>query len=177
MTSKYYDLDDILADGENIPCKFNITVPGLGYLSGDPEKPMQKDTTVDLPLWLAQILAVCGVLEDLDQSFVDLLPPEFISPKVINAIKSNSLEIDLHAIKSHFYKLVEKWATMFHDTELSAVAMQMVKERAYEINNYSANANKHLNYGFIHSLDEFERKLYKSTSESNKQMKLWINGD
>ena len=36
MTTDYYDLDDILADSEKLTCKFNITVPGLGYLEGNP---------------------------------------------------------------------------------------------------------------------------------------------
>ena len=46
MTSNYFDLDDILADSEKIPCRFNITVPGLGYLEGNPGKAIAKDTKI-----------------------------------------------------------------------------------------------------------------------------------
>lgn len=34
-TSGYYDLDAILTDSQKIPCTFELTVPGLGYLSGN----------------------------------------------------------------------------------------------------------------------------------------------
>ncbi|CUM50914.1 DNA replication complex GINS protein PSF3 [Debaryomyces fabryi] len=174
MTSNYFDLDDILADGEKIPCRFNITVPGLGYLEGNPGKAIAKDTKIELPLWLAEILAICELLEDSQQSFIDLSQPDFINYKVINAIKTNAVNIDLHSILTNYYKLCEKWASMFSDAELIEVVMQMLKERSFEINNYASNASKQINNNFIFSLDEFEKKLFKITADSNKLMRKWL---
>lgn len=174
MASNYYDLDDILADGEKIPCRFNITVPGLGYLEGNPGKAIPKDTKVELPLWLAEILAICELLEESQQSFIDLSQPDFINTKVLNAIKTNAVSMDLHSILTNYYKLSEKWASMFNDMELTELVMQMLKERSFEINNFASNTNKQINSNFIYSLDEFEKKLFKVTSESNKQMRKWL---
>lgn len=33
--SSYYDVDAILTDAEKVPCTFELTVPGLGYLDGN----------------------------------------------------------------------------------------------------------------------------------------------
>lgn len=169
----YYNLDDILAEGEKLPCRFNLTVPGLGYLEGNPGKPVSKGASVELPLWLAQVLATCPVLETLDESFVELLEPDFISDKVQNAIHADPKSLDLHSLMANYYKLVEKWAAMFGDTQLVEVVMTMLRERAVEIHNYASNTNKHINADFVHSLDEFEKHLFKAAAESRRQMREW----
>ncbi|RLV92760.1 DNA replication complex GINS protein PSF3 [Spathaspora sp. JA1] len=171
--SNYYDLDDILADAEKVPCKFNITVPGLGYLQGNPGKPIEKDIKIDLPFWLAEILAVCIVSDSTQQSFIDMIDPEFINSKVINAIKSNPTSVDLHKLLPYYYKLIEKWCSMFNDEDLIENVMNMLRERTFEINSF-ANNNKQLNSEFLYTLEEFEKKLFKQTSESNKLMRNWL---
>jgi GINS complex subunit 3 len=170
----YYDLDDILADGEKIPCRFNMTVPGLGYLEGNPGKPIEKNTKVELPLWLAEVLAVCELLRESQLSFIDLSQPDFLGPKVLNAAKANALAIDLHSILPNFYTLAQKWAAMFNDGALIEVVLTLLKERALEINNFASNANKLTSNSFLYSLDEFERRLYRVTAASNRQMRNWI---
>lgn len=30
--SSYYDIDAILTDAQKVPCKFDLDIPGLGYL-------------------------------------------------------------------------------------------------------------------------------------------------
>lgn len=168
----YYDLDDILADAEKVPCRFNILVPGLGYLEGQPGKAIQKDTKIELPLWLAEILAICELLEESQQSFIDLLQPDFISPKVINAIKTSPTSVDLHAILPYYYRLTEKWASMFSDSELATVVSDTLKRRSLEIYNHANSATKQLN--FIYSLDEYEKEVFKKTSESSRSMRQWL---
>lgn len=171
----YYDIDDILADSEKVPCRFTLSVPGLGYLEGNPGKPIEKDTKVELPMWLAEVLATSLVLAENDDSFVELLQPDFVGPKVLNAIRADPNSVDLHTIASNYYRLTEKWLTLFNDAELVEVAMTMLKERAVEIDNYASNTLKHVNSNFLYSLDEFEKLLYRATYESKKQMRAWSN--
>ncbi|ODV82297.1 DNA replication complex GINS protein PSF3 [Suhomyces tanzawaensis NRRL Y-17324] len=174
MTSNYYDLDDILADGEKVPSRFNMTVPGLGYLEGNPGKAVQKGTQLELPMWLAEVLAICAILEDSQESFIDLSEPEFISSRVLNAIKTNPRTVDLRKLLRNYYKLVEKWGTFFNEPSLIEIIMTMLKERAFEINNFASNTNKLMNNDFTYTLDEFERILFRMTSDSNKQMRNWL---
>lgn len=169
----YYDINDVLSDGEKIPCKFNLSVPGLGYLEGNAGKHMEKDTKLDLPLWLAEVLAVCATLENTQDSFIELLEPEFVAPKVMNAIRAAPCSVDLHSICANYYRLCEKWAAMFNDKPLVDAVMAMFKERAMEIDNYASNATKHVSAPFLLSLDEFEKDLYRVTYESKKLMRQW----
>lgn len=171
----YYDIDDILADGERIPCKFNLSVPGLGYLEGNPGKGIAKDTKLDLPWWLATVLAVSVILPDTEESFIELLDPDFISSKVLNALHADPTSVDLHMIMGHFYKQTQKWAAMFNETDLIETVMMLLKERALEIDNYANNSTKHVHSNFLYTLDEFEKKLYRATAESKKQMRRWNN--
>ncbi|KOS14531.1 hypothetical protein Malapachy_0866 [Malassezia pachydermatis] len=62
MEQDYWDVDDILAEsqvgGFRLPCVFAIDVPGLGYLEGAGQSDIQKHTRVELPYWMAHMLAV-----------------------------------------------------------------------------------------------------------------------
>lgn len=171
----YWDIDDVIADGERVPCKFNLTVPGLGFLEGNPGRPLEKDTKVDLPMWLAETLAEHEGVEETGQAFIDIVNPDFVSAKVVNAIKADPNSVDLHTIMSNFYKLSEKWCSLFLDGAFRDVVMAMLKERALEIDNFASNTNKHVNSAFLYSLDEFEKHLFKVTYESKKQMRDWSN--
>ncbi|KAL6451483.1 PSF3 DNA replication complex GINS protein PSF3 [Candida maltosa Xu316] len=171
MPQDYYNLDDILAENEKIPCKFSVTVPGLGYLEGNPGKPILEDTKIELPYWLAHIL---GTLEISDTHMVELGDPDFINKKVINAIKSDPSSLDLHKLTPYFYLMVLKWGSLYDDEVLIENIMNCLKSRSLEIYNFSSNANKTLNNEFLYTLDEFEKSLFKSTSESNKLMRQWF---
>lgn len=174
MTSNYYDLDDILAEAEKVPTKFNFTVPGLGYLEGNPGKSIHEDTKIELPIWLAKILATLTIDEESNQSFIDLKDPEFINSKVLNAIKTDPVSIDLHSLTPFYYAIILKWGNMYNDDILIENVMNCLKSRSLEVYNFSNNANKTLNNEFLYSLDEFEKALFKLISESNKLMRKWF---
>jgi len=54
----------------------------------------------------------------------------------------------------------------------------MLKERAEEINNH-AQSLKGIQQGssFLFSLDEFEKKLYKTSHESHKSLRKWLHNE
>lgn len=179
----YYDIDDILADASKFPCKFNYDIPGLGYLEGNPGKSIKKNAKLELPLWLARILAIVGGEQEHEDEealpFVELLAPETFSSRVINAIKSGASTLDVHSISAHFYSLAIKWATLFNDQELVKVLNDMLVERGQEISNFassvSTDSHMHSETGtFMLTLDEFEKQLYRDAHESCKEMKRWM---
>ncbi|SCU84396.1 LAME_0C09318g1_1 [Lachancea meyersii CBS 8951] len=183
----YYDIDDILADATKFPCRFNYDIPGLGYLEGNIGKDIKKNAKVELPLWLARILAIVGgdpglssVDDDEAFPFVELMAPELLAPRVINAIKSGPATLDVHSINSHFYALAIKWATLFNDRDLVEVLNYMLLERSQEIRNHAASIDlEELAQGrdvstFMLTLDEFEKRIYRDSHESCKDMKKWL---
>lgn len=56
--SSYYSVDAILTDAQKVPCTFELTVPGLGFLEGNMSGDMKQGSKVELPLWLGEMLAL-----------------------------------------------------------------------------------------------------------------------
>ncbi|SCU92667.1 LAFA_0F12090g1_1 [Lachancea sp. 'fantastica'] len=183
----YYDIDDILADSTKVPCRFNYNIPGLGYLEGNIGQDIKKNAKVELPLWLGRVLAIVGgdsessgLEDDEALSFIELITPELLAPRVINAIKSGPVSLDVRSINSHFYALAVKWATLFNDRNLVEVLNYMLLERSQEIRNHASSTDlDNLAQGrdpstFMLTLDEFEKVIYRSSHESCKDMKQWM---
>ncbi|AAS54889.1 AGR399Cp [Eremothecium gossypii ATCC 10895] len=179
----YYDLDDILADSSKFACRFNYELPGLGYLEGNPGKPVGKHSKVELPLWLASVLAtVTGEQEHVDEEalpFVEFLPPEMFSARVVNAIKADAPTLDVHSINGHFYALGTRWAALFSDAGLAGMLAGMVLERALEVQRHAASAAVEATAPtdatarMLQTLDEWERQLYRRAHAASRDAKLW----
>ncbi|ODV83040.1 hypothetical protein CANARDRAFT_30381 [[Candida] arabinofermentans NRRL YB-2248] len=180
----YYDVDDILADSIKLPCKFSITIPGLGYLNNQPLEPIQKNLKLDLPIWLAEILAVCSINdgqdndddddnneEDEDETFLKLILPIFLSPQYLNLIKSSPLKPNLAQI-GYYYKIVNKWCYLFNDEELVELISKLIVDRCCEINDLGYRGNL-ISGEFVESLDEWEKILLKNCLNSGRDFKNW----
>jgi GINS complex subunit 3 len=193
----YYDIDDILSDATRIPCRFNTTIPGLSYLDGNPvnasdniNNSIKKGTRLELPIWLAEFLAVSTIPpsdtereygdadpeNEEDQAFVELLPPSYTSTQILNALKSAPTSLPLSTILKHYYAFIEKWATLFNDEELADVIIEVLKARVDEINNF-AQVYKGGSSGagdFISGLDEFEKSLFRVGNDSYREVQKWL---
>ncbi|CCH43265.1 DNA replication complex GINS protein [Wickerhamomyces ciferrii] len=156
----YYDLDDIISDGQ-VSCSL-----------------IAKDTKLELPIWIAEILAICSVSDDSSSFFIEMIQPEAIGSKVMNAIKTSPTSIDIHSISQHYYSLVEKWGKLYTDKKLVDVVQQMLKERSEEINNHAQSLRgAQQETSFLYTLDEFEKQLYKISHESHKNLKKWLQNE
>ncbi|GME76020.1 unnamed protein product [Ambrosiozyma monospora] len=169
----YYDIDDIIADGQ--------VCHGLGYLNGQPGEPIKENVKIELPLWLAQILATQLIdpsqsSQEEAQPILKLIEPEFFSKQFLNFIKSNSYKTNLSPYL-FYYKLVCKWANMYNDTELVDLISKMLVDRASEINDLSFKLNDQFtgnNQEFLNGLDGFEKALFKTSHASFKDLKNWL---
>ncbi|KAG7865864.1 hypothetical protein KL918_004343 [Ogataea parapolymorpha] len=195
----YYDIDDILADSQvscflffscngltlkKLPCKFSITIPGLGYLNGEPGCPIKENVRLELPIWLAEILAICSISNSSDYeendeyretTFLKLLEPEFFSPVFLNFIKSDALRLNLNPYM-FYYRIVTKWSNMFGDAELVELISKALVDRASELNDLSFKLNDHFRGGnleFMNNLDSYEKQLFKNSHKSYKDLKIW----
>lgn len=158
----------------------------MGYLNGRPGEPIKEDNKVELPLWLAEILAICAAQGDdtansevenkQPQAFIRLIEPEFFSKQFLNFIKSDPLRINLSPY-NFYYKIVSKWSYMFNDTELADLISKMFVSRASEINALSYKSNDQFNgdnQEFLNSLENSERDLFKISHTSYKDIKNWF---
>ena len=154
----YYDIDDMLTESSEIPCKFLHDIPGLGYLENNPGKPIKANAKLMLPYWLAHILAIVyigpidddenGMDDDRSAGFLEMSTPESFSQKVTNAIKTDPVSLDLHSINPHFYELALKWCALYSEKDLAEIVSNLLIKRSQEINNFAystAIQNKNIN--------------------------------
>ncbi|RYC54442.1 hypothetical protein CHU98_g11769 [Xylaria longipes] len=165
----YYDLDAILTDAEKVPCKFELDVPELGYLDNNPAQPLKSGTTIGLPLWLAELLALANrvpsTADEDAKSFVSLnLPP--------------SLSNESH----NFYGLGTRMLDLFEEKEICAILRRTFVARAADIALHAGKAGATDDMGvgageeFLRGLEEWERKLFKKAHDGVKGTKEWMEG-
>lgn len=196
----YYDIDEILTDAQvrpsfptistssnpsqKVPCTFQLDVPGLGFLDNNSSSILKSSTRVDLPLWLAQPLALNSPFANSSLITLDL--PSSLSPTVIAALKASPKSVDLRAQAAHFYALATRMLLLFEEDEMLGVLYETFLARAVEIGDHAANTGGATRAGggvgvgtegveFLRGLEEDERKLFRAAHDSAKATKAWMN--
>ena len=139
----YYDIDAILTDAQKVPCTFELTVPGLGYVEGNMSGDMKQGSKVELPLWLGEMLALRYIIRSScmprdtsykqrfihttisqslnTSSLVTIDHPTALAPRVLNALKADPRTVDLRALAPHFYNLGSRILELFEEEEMIEV--------------------------------------------------------
>ncbi|KAI6092981.1 DNA replication complex GINS protein PSF3 [Hypoxylon rubiginosum] len=181
----YYDIDAILTDAEKVPCKFELEVPELGYLDNSPSHPLKAGTSIGLPLWLAEPLALTSrsqtSTED-NNSFVSLDLPPSLSNQVMSALKADPRAVPLRDQSHNFYGLGTRMLDVFEEKEICAILRRTFVTRATDIALHArkAGATEDMGSGtgeeFLRGLEEWERKLFRKAHEGTKGTKEWMEG-
>ncbi|KAH8697594.1 putative GINS complex subunit Psf3 [Talaromyces proteolyticus] len=169
----YYDIDAILTDGQKLPCTFELEVPGLGFLEGNPGENIKTGTQVDLPLWLGEMLSIGARLGTSRLVTLDI--PSALSERVMNALKADPRTVDLRAQAPHFYSLGVRILELFEEEEMGDVLSDTLSKRAAEVANHAHNPRGALGDGvdFLRGLDETERQLFRIAHDSAKEIRIW----
>ncbi|GFN79204.1 DNA replication complex gins protein psf3-like [Plakobranchus ocellatus] len=105
--NNYFDLDDILASQEKIPCVFNIAVEGLGYLDQSTNDPnISVGTKLELPFWLAKYLNRDA------RGIVAVETPKNYREGYRQILAADPSVVDLHRLGPHFYLFGGKLAIL-----------------------------------------------------------------
>ncbi|KAL2132082.1 hypothetical protein VTI74DRAFT_4235 [Chaetomium olivicolor] len=188
----YYDIDSILTDAEKIPCTFQLDLPDLGYLDNTPTQPLKAGTKVNLPLWLAEMLAIANTGDVEGKSFVTFDLPPALGNDVVQALKADPRAVPLRDQSAHFYGLATHMMELSEEQELAAVLRKTFVTRASEIALHArkvggvghkgkgaAEEGSNLGIGgageeFLRGLDEWERKLFRKAHDGAKSAKEWM---
>ncbi|KAJ5949486.1 hypothetical protein N7454_001070 [Penicillium verhagenii] len=119
----YYDIDSILTDAQKLPCTFELEVPGLGVLEGNPGENIKAGTRIDLPLWLGEMLSIAARIGT--SRLVTLDMPEALSERVMNALKLTPAP--------------ERIFELFEEEDMVDVLTDTFKRRAAEIADHAHN--------------------------------------
>ncbi|EJT82180.1 hypothetical protein GGTG_02154 [Gaeumannomyces tritici R3-111a-1] len=141
----YYDIDAILTDAEKIPCEFQIDVPELGYLDNSPSHGLKAGARVNLPLWLAEMLALANTSDPNDprgaaSSFASLNLPSPLADEVVQALKADPRSVPLRDRSPHFYALAVRILDLFEERDLAAVLRRSFVVRAADVGLHARKA-------------------------------------
>ncbi|KAG9623424.1 putative GINS complex subunit Psf3, partial [Aureobasidium melanogenum] len=170
----YYNIDAILTDAQKVPCTFELTVPNMGYLQGNPGEDIKQGSKVELPLWLAEMLAVSNPSGNSSLATLDL--PQALSQRVMNALKADPKTVDIRAQAQHFYNIGARMLELFEEEEMVDILTNTFKQRAAEISDQALNSRSALGEGadFTRGLDETERQLFRAAHDSTNAVKKWF---
>lgn len=123
-TPTYYSPTAILTDSQKAPTTFTLAVPTLTPLNNG--SAIEEGTKLDLPLWLAEMLAVSKPAGPASPtSFASLDMPFALGPRVLNALKADPKSVDVRAQAPWFYGLGERMLELFEDEEVGEVLMEV----------------------------------------------------
>ena len=119
----YFNLDDILASNEKVPCRFEMPVYRLGFLdASSSEEHLAKGTKLELPCWLSRELCTRR------RKIVSVEFPKVYSETYRQIYKADANTVDLHKMGPYFYKFGVKLLHMEHyDAGLVASSISQVR--------------------------------------------------
>lgn len=137
---------------------------------------MNQGTKLELPLWLAEMLAVSNPTNTTPLATLDL--PPALSQRVMNALKADPKTVNLRSQAPHFYSIGARMLELFDEEEMievltdvgcvntlpmrpsNRVHQQTFRQRAAEISDQAFNSKSAMGEGveFARGLDETERQ-------------------
>ncbi|KAJ8042254.1 DNA replication complex GINS protein PSF3 [Holothuria leucospilota] len=122
-TQNYYNIDDIIASQEKVPCTCEVTLHRLGFLNPSNEgDDIIPGTKLDLPLWLAGGLGLHGRRRNIVS--VDL--PKVYKSNMREILSADANVVDMRKTSPHFYAFGTKLLNFQH--EESADVSKMLLE-------------------------------------------------
>ncbi|EPQ28788.1 uncharacterized protein PFL1_03591 [Pseudozyma flocculosa PF-1] len=125
MDRSYWSIDSIIADASKLPCTFNIDVHNLGHLQSTDEDDIKQHARLELPFWLAELLALNDV--------VSLTMPKAYGPRVKAALDANPTSVQLRQQNNNWYALGMRLANLMDSDELMDVLSKAYTGRLAQI--------------------------------------------
>jgi GINS complex subunit 3 len=162
---------------QKVPSKFELDVPNLGYLDNTPTQPLRAGTQLNLPLWLAEMLALATASGEDSRPPVTLNLPSALSDQVVQALKADPRAVPLRDQSAHFYALGTRMLDLFEEKELGAVLRKTFVVRAGDVGLHARKAGEDSVGGggeeFLRGLDEWERLLFRRAHDAGKSAREW----
>ncbi|XP_067013830.1 DNA replication complex GINS protein PSF3 [Anabrus simplex] len=167
----YFSIPDIMATHERLPCRFETTVPRLGFLdqSSDSED-LAVGTNVELPYWLARALCT----QRLRTVSVEM--PKFYKEAYREILKADASVVDLHKLCLYFYEFGLCLSTLNHRDApaINSMLVQAFKDRFRMVMDWAQNSGS--DPSGLQKLDTLERELYREGQAARARLDSLLRG-
>ncbi|KAI8048799.1 DNA replication complex GINS protein psf3 [Syncephalis plumigaleata] len=161
----YYDIDGILSEQQRIPCEMVIEGTQLGFLDNNPGEDIPIGSQVELPLWLAGILAMS------EQVGIEM--PKAYGTSIRSSMKASTTNIDLHRLGPYYYLFGAKLTNIIDDVDLQKLLANTFRERLGIIMDYAHGRMGAEQTTMFARMDHTERDLYRIEQHSANLFRRW----
>ncbi len=127
----YFDIDDILAEAEEVPVTFKHEIEGVGFLDPSSDQPnIKADTKVSVPYWLA--VALFDETKENRQFVVWSLPKTF-DARFRARLIADPKAVDLCSHSKYFFEFGRKLALRITAAELGVTLRAALMARYSEL--------------------------------------------
>ncbi|KAK3624199.1 DNA replication protein [Elasticomyces elasticus] len=150
----------LLTTAQKIPTTLSLTHPSLSPLNAN--TPPVPGSKLDLPLWLAEMLAVSKPAGPESEALATVDMPQALGGRVMNALRAGGGSVELRGQAMAWYGLAASMLELFEDEEVATVVCDTFKTRALLISDRAQNTKTAQQQGgdgsdFMGGLDETER--------------------
>ena len=170
----YFNIDDILACHQRVPCQFELPVYRLGFLNPNSnDEHLQVGTKMEIPLWLAR--ALCSRRRQI----VSVGLPKAYREAQRDILSADANVVDLYKLGPYYYSMGVKLLCFEHleSADLSKSLLETFLNRFRWIMDSSQNAFQSDTTPLMSKLDEKERELFRSGQRAVQDMEKWERGE
>ncbi|KAJ2135568.1 DNA replication protein [Coemansia sp. RSA 678] len=161
--ASYYDIDDILAVQERVPCVLQVDLDGLGSSGSGGTSKVHRNSRQTLPFWMADRLN--------EEDYVNMEVSPMFSKQANRMYAASPESIQLRAITQHYYQFGLHVGDLI--PEVPQVLRNMYMQRLQKIAQISQQGQNVESLDFVQSLDKSEAHMLKLCQNSQRAMAEW----
>ncbi|XP_071958402.1 DNA replication complex GINS protein PSF3-like [Antedon mediterranea] len=169
-TENYFNIHDILASHEKIPCVYEVPILRLGFLDASTDSPdIPPNTKMELPYWLA------SSLQTRKKKIVSIELPKQYREGHRDILRADANVVDLHKMGPYYYAFGSKLMNFDH-VEVDDIGKSLThtfSARFRKIMDSSLNCYKGDTTKLRSKLDNNERMLFTAGQLSLHDYQKW----
>ncbi|KAI9504060.1 DNA replication protein [Coemansia spiralis] len=159
----YYDIDDILAGQERVPCVLRVDLDGLGSAGSGAASKVHRDARWALPYWMADRLN--------EEDYVDMEVSPVFSKRANRMYAASPESIQLRAICQHFYQFGLQLGDVV--PEIPHVLRSMYMQRIQRVARTAQQGHNVEALDFVQGLDKTEARMLKLCQQAESAVADW----
>ncbi|CAI4227703.1 unnamed protein product [Auanema sp. JU1783] len=167
VSSKYYDLDDILAQHTNIPCTIMNTIdkdffPLIGLSENVVIDP--KGLKAEVPLWMLRTI----------KEHCQIILPKAYNAAVQNVLLSNASSANLERLQQYFYFVGMHLADVLEREDGQALSDCLVQTLVQRVGDVVCKGLQ--GHTKPEKFDNMEKELFQNILVWRKEIMSWVQG-
>ena len=172
MATKYWDIDDFLAEEEPVSVACQQQCYNMAFLNNSAkgnDKDLLPGTKLDIPLWLAKRLSRTN-----DEKFIIIIPVIY-RENFQKTLSADPTVINLREKTPYYYEIAMKLIPLIHDETLGDILSIVMSTRLKTIIKKSFCLKTEDSTSFIKKLTNMERKIFENGRENITSYKFWMD--